>query len=412
MKLGVVGGGITGCMAAVHSAREGHEVILCEASSSLGGVLLDIKTADGNYYNGCQYLQRGVIDRLGWQDGFTEFPHEYGSITSLGNTYPRVIDDCAQPALDGKVQLKNKSPINASALERLQAYGPHADELITWAQSFGDLARLDWRCLIPMQLSRLHFPEDGYVVRLKMENSRANDLLATPRRVRGISAESAWLPTQGYNKFFDRLHQSMLDLGINIRLNSPITPVLESQRLHINSRSERIETDAVVWATNPTPLFYHMYGVRLKTPPVKMQVLVGNIRKGSSIPIPLPYYWQVFNIDSSVVRIYVYKLGNTLRYSAEAFDKVEEAKARHDLQILMQLCGLDIDQELSGVIKQNRYVNFSSQELQAFENSESDLVKHGVIPGGWQYYGREEKVNSVITLLDQVLKNKGKSLHE
>jgi len=411
MKLAIVGGGISGCIAAIHCARKGHEVTLWETTSSLGGVLLDIKTARGDYYNGCQYLQQGVIDKLGWLDGLIEFSHEYGSVTSLGNTTVRYMDDCAQPSFDGVVSLSQKSPIDASALQRLQAYGSNAEKLISWGQSFGDLKKLDWRCLIPMQLSRLHFPDDTEVTSLKMENRRANDLLALPRRLRGVHAESAWLPNEGFNQFFLRLHQTMRELGVSCRLNSPITPVFESGRFSIRSRSELIEVDKVVWTTNPIPLFKSIFGIRIETPPVKMKVLVGKISEGTQIPISTPYYWQVFDIDSSVVRLYVYELGGEIKYSAETFDSVDDSKAWQDVQKVMKHCGFGSEQQLAGIVKQHRYVNFSTKEFQVFETLSGDLLHHGIVPGGWQHYGREAKINYILPLIDRCLQTHTESVH-
>jgi hypothetical protein len=313
--------------------------------------------------------------------------------------------------MDGVVRLCDEPLIDASALQRLSAYGPSSEQLISWAQSFGDLAKLDWRCLIPMQLSRLHFPDDVQTPTLKMENQRANDLLANPRRMRGKSAESAWLPNEGYNQFFERLHQNLLQLGVKIRLNSPINPVLEGGRLRLRSRSESIRSDAVVWAANPLSLFNRMYRSRIETPPVKMKVLVGNIREDTQVPMSLPYYWQVFDIDSSIVRLYIYKLKGGIRYSAETFDSVDDSTAWRDLQKVMKLCGFGTDQKLAGIVKQQRYMNFSTKEFHAFETLAADLLQHGFIPGGWQHYGREEKLNYILPLIDHCLQTQTETTH-
>jgi len=406
MKVAVIGGGFTGCMAALQSARDGHEVTLLESSESLGGVLREVETADGLYFNGCQYLNQGSVDRLEWSDGLTEFPHEYGSVTSLGNDRIRILNDCAQPSLDGEVQLWEEASINASALQRLQAYGSQSPYLIDWAQSFGDLAQLDWRCLIPMQLSRLHFHEDMDVPRLKMESQRANELLALPRRVRGQEAEKAWLPSEGYTQFFAKLEQRMLDLGVRIRLNSPVKPELEEGRVSLRSRAETISSDVVVWTANPQPLLSRIYGVRLSTPPIRMKLLVGNLCKGEELPVPTPYYWQVFDSSSCVVRLYVYELGGVLKFSAETFDTKDNNSAWYDLQRVMQLCGLGCGHKLSSVVKQSRYVNYNSMERQAFETLTSEMLQQGVIPGGWQYYGREEKINSILSSLDELFQER------
>jgi hypothetical protein len=409
MKVAVIGGGFTGCMAALQSARDGHEVTLLESAESLGGVLREVETADGSYFNGCQYLNQGSVNRLEWSDGLTEFSHEYGSITALGNDHIRVVNDCAQPTLEGKVHLCNEAPIDANALQRLHAYGRHAPYLIGWAESFGDLAQLDWRCLIPMQLSRLHFPDDTHTPRLKMESQRANELLALPRRQRGQVAEKAWLPSEGYTQFFARLEQRMLDAGVRIRLKSPVKPNFEEGRVILRSRAEKISSDVVVWTANPQPLLSRIYGVRLATPPIHMKLLVGDLCKAEQLPVSMPYYWQVFDSSSCVVRLYVYELDGVLKFSAETFDTADNDSAWFDLQRVMQLCGLGGGHKLSSVVKQSRYVNFSPMERQAFETLTSKMLQQGVVPGGWQHYGREEKVNSILSSIGRVVQSRSEA---
>lgn len=411
MKVAVIGGGFTGCMAALQSARDGHAVTLLESAESLGGVLREVETADGLYFNGCQYLNQRSLDWLEWSDGLIEFPHEYGSVTALGNDHTRVLNDCAQPTLAGEVHLCTETPIDANALQRLQAYGRHAPYLIDWAQSFGDLAQLDWHCLLPMQLSRLYFPEDMDIPRLKLESQRANELLALPRRQRGQAAERAWLPSEGYTQFFASVEQSMLDAGVCIRLKSPVKPYFEEGRVILRSRAETLSSDVVVWTANPQPLLSRIYGVRLATPPILMKLLVGDLCMGEKLPLFTPYYWQVFDSSSCVVRLYVYELGGVLKFSAETFDTKDNDSAWVDLQRVMQLCGLGGGHKLSSVVKQSRYVNYNSMERHAFETLTSEMLQQGVVPGGWQHYGREEKVKSILSSLGRIFQSRNKATH-
>jgi hypothetical protein len=400
MKIAVIGGGFTGCITALYCARAGYEVSLWESSDRLGGVLLDIQTERGLYYNGCQYLRQGAIELMGWPDEFSMFSHEYGSVTAINNNRIHVINDCAQPSILGEVSLCEKPSIDGSALERLSAYGSVAPDLIDWASSFGNLEHIDWRCLIPMQLSRMHFPEDRKVPRLKLESHRANELLAIPRRIRGQMAEAAWLPKGGYTRLFAKLEQTLLDLGVDIRLQSPVKPAQDSGPLSLRSRTDNICFDAVVWTANPQPLIRRLSGVRLDTPPVRMKLLVGNLRKGIHLPISSPYYWQIFDKTSSVVRLYIYELDGVLRFSAETFDNVDNNTAWNDLQRVMQLCGLGSGHKLDSVLKQSRYVNYSSMEFNTFETLTPTMLEQGLIPGGWQHFGREEKLNSILSKLN------------
>jgi hypothetical protein len=197
------------------------------------------------------------------------------------------------------------------------------------------------------------------------------------------------------------LEQTLLDLGVDIRLKSPVKPEQESGSLRLRSRTENINTDAIVWTANPQPLIRRLSGVRLDTPPVAMKLLVGDLRQGIHLPISTPYYWQIFEKASCVVRLYVYELDGVLRFSAETFDNVDNDTAWNDLQRVMELCGLGNGHDLTSVLKQSRYVNYSSTEVEAFENLTPIMLDQGLIPGGWQHFGREEKVSSILSLINK-----------
>jgi hypothetical protein len=402
MKVTIVGGGITGCIAALHSARMGHEVTLFEKSKDLGGVLLDFKIDDELYFNGCQYLESGSVEQIGNLDEFYSFPHEYGSITSLGNSQLRILDDCAQPSLDGNIKINDSHIINQSAFQRLSSYGEVTKELVKWAQGFGDLRQLDWRCLIPMQISRIYFPDDPSIEKLKIENPIADELLAIPRRKRGIFVEQAWLPKSGFSLLFLKLETTMRKHSIKIHRNSPVKIDYLNNNCLISSRAKNISTDIVVWTANPTPLFSRLYGNRLDTPGVNVKILIGDLKKDLNI-ISLPYYWQIFDISSCIFRLYVYELEGCLRFTAEAFNEEDDDKAWSDLKKIIKSCGLGSENKLKKIIKQKRYINYSSKEFETIEKLSDDMLLHGLVPGGWQYWGREKKINHILPLIDKCI---------
>jgi hypothetical protein len=408
MKISIVGGGFTGCAAAIYLARKGHQITLWESTDQLGGILQDLNFENAFYLNGCQYLDKGFVDLLGGDHDLLKFPHEYAGLTVLNNTRIQVTNDCAQPTLEGNVKLSEIASIEGSALERLTAYGNHSHELIEWAKPFGNLAQIDWRCLIPMQLSRVYFPNDLDVPALKKKCKRNDDLLLIPRQLQGKMPEPAWLPKNGYTYFFKNIEKVLIDLGVDIRRQSPVKPLLDKGQIRIVTRNESINSDAIVWTSNPQPLLSRVYGIKLHTPPISMKLLVGDICNEIHMPVKLPFYWQIFDKKSSIVRLFIYKLGDKIRFSAESFDTVDNASTWKELQDVMSICGLGKGHSLVSVINQKRYVNFSTYELKIFQTLTPLMQKNGLISGGWQYFGREEKLTHIFSMFDQFsfLKNK------
>lgn len=393
-------------MAALHAARKGASVTLFETSAQIGGVLRDVQVNGRLYFSGCQYLRSGALDASGFSYELELFPHEYGSLTLLGNHSPRLIDDCAQPALDGQAQFAPDAVLHGNALQRLQAYGRHADRLIQWAAGFGNLALLDQQCLLPMQLSRVFYPEDRDLPAKKATNEVADHLIAIPRRIRrpGMPAEPAMLPKNGFNDFFDILERTLTDHGIRIELNSPVK-LMNDDGIRLYNRGDEEDFDLAVWASNPVAVLKRACQAKLTTPAIAMQLWVGDFlqTQGLNKDIPLPYYWQVFDESSPVVRVYIYRLQGRLRFSVEAFDRPDDMTPVKALTQVFKALGLPSQFELAAVIAQSRHVNFSTEERLVMERSTATLLERGIIPGGWCHYGREEKVASMIHLLERAM---------
>lgn len=407
MRIAVVGGGFTGCMAALHASSRGAKVSLFEAADHLGGVLRELKFGERIFFNNCQYLRPDVVEDEPWLSGLEMFPHEYGSLTALGNAEPRIVDDCAQPALDGLAQLDPHARIGTSALERLRAYGEHAEELISWASGFGDLERLDYRCTVPMQLSRVFFPDDEFLAEKKAGSPLADEVLAIPRRLRSPQrqAEPALLPRHGFNALFEviaaRLRAQHVEVFTSTKVR--LDPTGRPCALRFGDESE--EFDWIVWSANPTAVLKRVCGVSLKTPPVPMKLMVGRFSSidESSLPVSLPYYWQIFDKKSPIVRLYIYKLDGEIRFSAESFVHLQGESHQAALWRTLQLLGLGGEAELAGEVEQLRYINYSPAEAQAMHSASSKLLEAGIIPGGWCDYGRSEKVLAIKRFLDEAM---------
>ena len=406
MRVAVVGAGFTGCLAALLASRRAAKVTLYDTQACLGGVLSDIVVREQRYFNGCHYRRPGSLDLLNLTQGLAIFPHEYGALTTLGNRWARLLDDCAQPAMDGQVQIKPNAVLNGTALQRLSAYGPHAPPLIAWASGFGNLSVLDQRCLLHMQLSRIFFPDDVTLQDKKNGDANLDQLIAMPRRKRepGKEIETAMLPRDGYTPFLDEIKLALKSAGVQVKMNSPVKLISGGPNVQLYVRGQEQIFDKVVWASNPTGLLKRVCGITLKTPPIAMELWVGQFKSKQieTCPVPIPYYWQIFDESMPVVRVFIYSLQGQLRFSVEAFDRPCHDKFQV-LSTIFRRLGLPTNFEFAAQIKQLRHINYSTAELADMQASTSALLELGIIPGGWCHFGREEKISSISSHLDKLL---------
>ena len=405
MRIAVIGGGYTGCMAAFHAKALGAQVSLYEVDSELGGVLRDVVINGKKFFNACQYLrdQADGLDEWNISESMVRFEHQYGSLTRLSNKRVRLMDDCAQPVLDGEAILSKNPVVNQSAMERLLAYGSPSTDLIRWASGFGNLSQLDYRCLVPMQLSRVYFAEDPSLGEKKQKDPLADQLLALPRKLRAPNAaiEPAFLPSEGFNQFFARFKETLLDVGVGVYTDSPVKLHRDEEVITLTCRGDKVEVDKIVWAANPTPLLSRIFNVKLKTPPIPMKLIVGEF----DTPLPFtPYYWQIFDADISVTRVYVYELSGRPCFSVETFAGDSDEKILADVRSVFKQLPLPSRYTVVGIENQHRHVNFSSEELQAIESASSNLPSMGIVPGGWTQYGREEKVQSLKCKISEAMR--------
>ena len=83
-------------------------------------------------------------------------------------------------------------------------------------------------------------------------------------------------------------------------------------------------------------------------------------------------------------------------------DIADNDNAWDDLQLVMRICGLGDGRNLASVGKQSQYVNYSPNEFKVFETLPPVMLAHGVVPGGWQHFRREEKSCHRLPLINQL----------
>jgi hypothetical protein len=400
-RVRIVGGGLTGILAAFEAHRLGwRDITIQERFDSLGGVARPKVRHGQEMRDGCVYF--GGPDSQGRGDPIVEtlaahgarfetFDNRFGSV-SLGVDGRRVFTwDFGGPAVDCAAGRIGK-PANESLASRIAAYpDPIAARLEAYCRWHleADLETVHGEAAIPLAINRV-FPaaaDLAELARMKATNPWADELYAIPRGLSGRGANlTATLPVGGFATLFDTCHQALAKLGVKVELNALASPRA------LMAAPDPAET--VVWAANPTPLFKPL---GLATPNL--------IKKSFATYVfavefdgPCPVYVQNFTAQGATFRAYLYESGGRQLAVAECVRETDVAKLPTEMRVLLSGFGsLKVGALLHSDV-QPRWIYHSIAAIDGLKALRGELLARfggGFIPGAWEPYAKSAKLAEV-----------------
>lgn len=406
MNIQIIGGGISGLLTALMARINHYNVTVYEMSSEIGGVLRDCTVDNDWYFHNTQYINQGSLCHQLLKDyvraDLTEFNHEYGSITQqLDNTEVLHLD-FAQPVFNNSPPIIDKDQeLPKSIDEWLKLYQLNHHFLNAFANKFCDIDNLHLNSIVPMQISRVFYQNNiENVLKQKQSNQVADNIFGLPRSILkpNTAKQKALLPTFGYNKLIQDIENCLNNMGVNIVKNQPITPKLGvNKQMELYVRNQKISADKTLWCGNPTPLIFQATGYKLSNQVLKMYCAVG---KCEYIPNITPIYIQVFHLDSSIVRFFLYNDGDVTKITIEGvghhYDKDKIHQEINDW--LTKYFSTKLTNKLS-FFNEKRYVLLTNDDYKAICDYTTSQYQSDIVAGGWEVYGRDAKLE----ILNRVL---------
>ena len=391
----IVGGGLTGVLAAFEAHRLGcRDISLFERFESLGGVALPKKAHGMELRDGCIYLgpkgdpMRAMLEHHGV--AFEDFDNRFCSVAPGGV----VADDFGGPSLATRDFALRPKPLT-SLDARIASYPSDIEAPLRaycqWHLGTDDLAAVHESAAIPLAINRV-FPigvDLGSLAGLKRDNALYDELYGIPRHMWGHHRNvTASLPVGGFKAMFDQCQRALEGLGVKVFDTSLVSP---RAALH-----EHKDGEVLVWAANPTPLFKPM---DLPTPPLlkkSFATYVFQVRWAG----PLPFYVQNFTAQGSVFRLYFYESGGRSLLAAECVDECSDADLRREIHRLMDAIddgALSIRDQIGfNVAARWIYHSVESMEgLKALRAAFAARMGQGFVAGAWEPYSKAEKFAEV-----------------
>jgi hypothetical protein len=402
-KIVVVGGGITGCISALHLSEKGYNVELFESSVNLGGVIKDSIFNGHAYLTGPQYLNTDSE----WIKKLLEYENINKAVRRINLQYASFNDlfgeeifkkDFAQLATSVNFRTVKKKK-NTTLLSRLKCYQKNISApLQDWLKRFAiKYDKIHNNCAKTLSISRVLFLNDVEKIRLlKKSNNQFDELLGLVDLK--YQSNQAFLPTNGFDKFFFELKKIMIKKNIRIFFGSKILLRKNDHNLlSVYNKNNEIICDYVLWTANPVPLIKNLTGELLDNPFNSCFMIFMNFLK---IPQDTKdFYIQVFSKKSNISRIFIYKDKKTFKLTAEGVSTEKKIDLESEInfikKILNYFCSkseVSETYQIKKFLKHNLYTSKDYNLMKKIKNTNSETK---FIHGAWDVYERDKKIMDV-----------------
>ena len=407
-KIIIVGGGITGCMAALYIDKKKFDVSIYESKYNLGGVLSDLSHKDESFLNGVQYFDVNTkwyneIKKL-FKEKLNEFSHNYGSLTELENSL-LFTNKFAVPVFTNVKLSDLKKTIKKNLNSRISLYPKKiVDFLNLYLKKFNvSSKKIPWDQACHFHIGRVTIADDlKKLKKLKMQNKIMDDIYAIEKKnFLNNQAFKAALPTRGYSYFFDDFYKILKKKKIKIYLKSKLNPSSVDGKLFLKTNDGKsFSADHIIWTGNPTILIKEILNKKIDAYPIKVVQYSANIKKKVD-----NFYTQIFSTKSNFLRFFSYNLDSKSKISVESIYDRNESNIKEKINILLK--NINFDYQLTNEkIYKNLSVRFNivtKNDEQIFNELKRKTINTNLICGPWNIYSRNDKILYLKNIIDNLL---------
>ena len=405
----IIGGGISGCVAAMYLAEKNCKVSIYEKTDKLGGILKDFKVDDNIFLPGPQYIVESKwSDKIFLNKNFKNLikknKYIFGSFTDLFNSKKIYIKNFAHPVNDLKFKKLNIKKKIKSLENRLNIYQSDISEpLKSWCKRFNinniNIETLHKSCCYSMQVGRIFFINDkNKTFKLKNRNKIADELLGIPGKKK---YHNAYLPKKGFDIIFKKFNKYLKDLNVKLFFNKSIK-IQNNKNREIFYGDKKIKADFYIWVCNPVPLISSSGLGKLDNPVVRVVTYFFDIETEEDFLSD--EYYQIFSKMSSINRVYIYRINKKNKLNVECFveKKIILSTLIKKIKIITQKFKIKIlKMDFVGTKKEVRHILYTINDFRKISKFKSDVKNKKIIPGYWEVGSRQKKINNIIKQIDK-----------
>tara|TARA_B100001248_G_scaffold262417_1_gene258277 strand:+ start:2683 stop:3945 length:1263 start_codon:yes stop_codon:yes gene_type:complete len=404
-KITIVGGGIIGCLVAIHFIKKNYDVTIVEQKKNLGGVLRDYEIKNDFFFRGCQYLESDIKwlndFKIISTEKFNHFKYNYASNNTFNNK-TLLKKDLAIPIF----KLKNikKSYFNfhnykkKSLDDKISFYPKEIKKnLINFVKNCGlNPKEIHYNCAQNLQISRVNiFNSDRDLISLKKEKIIFDQNLAVSRKIRKENNLFYSTPINGYSRMFDSILINLKKMGIKIILNTKVEPIWIKNKLNLEYNKKEISDSLIFWSGNPTKLIYNFNKKKIKSNIFKTFQISANI----SSNIKKNFFLQNFSDKSKILRIQIYNSKKNCKIGVESvFSNSSGINILNEAKKILLKLNIKIKIFNKTIVKYPlpRFDVYTVSDQKIISDFQNKTKDSNLLYSPWLIYGRKIKIKEII----------------
>lgn len=410
-KIIIIGGGISGCIAAYYLSSKGHNVEIYEKSKNIGGIMRDYQFGNDIFFSGPHYLHsdsfwtKDLLKNKTTKKLLKKINYSFGSYTDLFDetVFSR---DFAHPTIKTKFKgIKKRKNVSKTLFDRFKFYqNTISKELIGWCKNFTpNFKNIHVNCKDVMAIGRLYFQNDHKkIIALKNKNIICDNLLGIPNT--NYKVIEPIIPKKGYNFFFSKFKTFLERKKITINLDSSIKIKKINNKAKLICKGKELKADHFIWCANPVPLFLFLKDTKIDNPFTKAYLAFSNVKKNPNKVKDI--YIQIFSKKNYLTRIYIYEINGKTKVTIEGLNPKNNVNSLQIMKFTRKLLKkidpklvLSNEMKLKNIVKHNL---FTVNDYNSFIEYDKKFQNSKIISGAWHINTREKKINEIIKKIDKL----------
>ena len=182
-------------------------------------------------------------------------------------------------------------------------------------------------------------------------------------------------------------------MKINFFLKSPVKPVWKKNKLYLVLRGKEMNFDKILWTGNPVALIKNFSFEKLDSKFTNVKITCGSLKN----KINNCFFIQVYSLETSISRIYIYKINNETKFTIESYYNDKDENIIPKVKKILSKFRIEFD------IKDNfyehkikRYSLISLKDNKIISQFLKQTKKTNLVYYDWRIYGRDQRINSII----------------